>query len=67
MVAGASGVVAPWLLVLVEMLVVLVLVPVMATGIDRHACMLAYVLVFQTTVIISMLLLKCLQCLNSVN
>ena len=55
----------PQLLVLVEVQVVLVLVPVMAAGIDGHMCMLAYVLVFWTTVTIGMLLLKHLQHLNS--
>ena len=59
--------VAPWLLVLVEVQVVLVLVPVTATGIDGHMCTLAYALVFYTTATISMLLLKCLQHLNSDN
>ena len=67
MVAGTDGVVALWLLVLVEVLAVLVLVPVMAAGIDGHTCMLAYVLVFWTMVTIGVLLLKCLQCLNSDN
>ena len=55
----------PQLLVLVEVQVVLVLVPVMATGIDGHMCTLMYALVFWTAVTISMLLLKCLQHLNS--
>ena len=56
---------ALWLLVLVEVQVVLVLVPVMATGVDGHICILAYVLVFWTMVTIGMLLLKHLQHLKS--
>ena len=54
-----------WLLELVEVQVVLVLVPVTAAGVDGHVCMLAYALVFWTTVTIGVLLLKCLQHLNS--
>ena len=57
-VAGTDGVAALQLLVLVEVLAVLVLVPVTATGIDGHVCMLVYALVFWTMVTIGMLLHK---------